>query len=132
VKFDMTNRGVRWCLYVYNNHRHDGEIWFAYKSPYGVMLTTELRENDLLGEARTRFIDGKFVHDIVPFRLRTRRELEVLARQTEAHKAYRAQLYARYPIEERVKDLSVGDVHGKKGRSGPQGKGSGGIQSPFV
>jgi hypothetical protein len=99
VKFDMTNRGVRWCLYVYNNRRHDGEIWFAYKSPHGVMLTTELRENDLLGEVRTRFIDGKFVHDIVPFRL------EVLARQTEMHKRFRAELYKRYSFEERAKDL---------------------------
>jgi hypothetical protein len=76
-----------------------------YKSPHGVMLTTELRENDLLCEVRTRFIDGKFVHDIVPFRLRTRRELEVLARQTEMHKRFRAELYKWYSFEERVKDL---------------------------
>jgi hypothetical protein len=47
----------------------------------------------------------RFVDDIVPFRLRTRRELEVLARQTEMHKRFRAQLSARYSIEERVKDL---------------------------
>lgn len=105
MKFDMTNVWVRWALYKYHNRRHDGEIWFAYKSPRGVLLTTDLRERDFLGEVRTRIIDGKFVDDIVPFRLRTRRELEVLARQTEMHKRYRAELYKRYPLEERMKDL---------------------------
>ena len=50
------------------------------KSPHRVLLTTERRDGDFLGEVRTRFIDGEFVDDIVAFRFRPRRELEVVGK----------------------------------------------------
>jgi hypothetical protein len=80
---------------------HDGEIWLAWNTARGLVLAEQSAQVDgeLLGEIRTRVIDGDYVHDIVPVQERDAVELALRARQTEEHNAYRARLYRQYPIE---------------------------------
>lgn len=104
-----TNRWVRWMLHVYNNRRHDGEIWLAVQRR-GRMFVVEQTacpgDVEVLGEVRTRMIDGEYVHDIVPLQQRTAEESRRMRQQAEEHKAYRAELYQRYSFTERLADLS--------------------------
>src|SRR6266478_9142529 len=105
----MSDKWVRWKLYVYSNRRHDGEIWLAAQrqsaEPYLRMFLVEQNDcpsdAEVLGEVRTRLIDGAFVHDIIPLQKRSDAELQRMRQQAEEHKKYRAELYKTYPIEKR-------------------------------
>jgi hypothetical protein len=69
MKFDTTNRWVRWMLHVYNNRRHDGEIWLSVRQKGRMFFIEQSNcpdDAEVLGEVRTRFTDGEYVHDIVP------------------------------------------------------------------
>jgi hypothetical protein len=111
MDFDLSNRWVRWALYRYRIRSHDGEIWIAFRTPSGVLLMEqngkwpEPEGSELLGEVRTRVIEGKFVDDIIPLPERNQAELARLHEQTTTHKRYRAELYKRYSLAERVADL---------------------------
>jgi hypothetical protein len=109
MKFDTTNRWVRWMLYVYNNRRYDGEIWLAVRQR-GRMFVVEQtacpNDAEVLGEIRTRMIDGEYVHDIVPRQKRTLDELTKMAQQAERHRQHRQECYRRYSIENRIQDLT--------------------------
>jgi hypothetical protein len=115
MTFDTANPWVRWMLHVYNNRRHDGEIWLAVRRrkptapPHLEVLVVEQNscpdDVKVLGEVRTRHIDGKFVHDIIPLQSRSVEELKRMQEQVEEHKKYRAELYKHYSIAERIKDL---------------------------
>ncbi|HXM97173.1 MAG TPA: hypothetical protein VN982_01725 [Candidatus Dormibacteraeota bacterium] len=115
MTFDTTNQWVRHMLHVYNNRRHDGEIWLAVQRPEPVVLpylpvyVVELNDcpngADVLGEVRTRLVDGTFIHDIVPVQQRSEEESRLLRQQVEEHKKRRANLYKGYSIEERLRDL---------------------------
>jgi hypothetical protein len=109
--FDMTDVRVRWQLYRYQNRRHDGEIWLAFRTPTGILLMEqsgrwpEPKTSELLGEVRTRVIDGELVDDIIPLRQRSPEELARLHEEAMEHRRYRAELYKRYSWAERVADL---------------------------
>lgn len=94
---------------MYNNRRHDGEIWLAWKTARGLVLAEQSAKVDgeLLGEIRTRMIDGEYVHDIVPLQERDAVDLGMIARQAEEHKRCRQELYRRYSIEARIRDLKT-------------------------
>jgi hypothetical protein len=96
-------------LYYYYNRRHRGEIWLAFRTPRGITLQEQTgkapEDGVLLGEVETRVVDGKFENRIVPVRERSEEELRRRRQQADRHKAYRAELYRRYPLAERMADL---------------------------
>jgi hypothetical protein len=109
MKFDTTNPWVRWMLHVYNNRRHDGEIWLAVHQKGRMFLVEQSKcpdDADVLGEVRTRLVAGESIHDIVPLQQRSAEESRRMRQQAEEHKAYRAELYKRYSFRERLADLS--------------------------
>jgi hypothetical protein len=111
MNFDTTDVRVRWQLYRYHNRSHDGEIWLAFRTPTGILLMEqngrwpEPEGSELLGEVRTRVIEGKFVDDIIPLQERNPAELARLQVQAMTHKLFRAELYKRYSLAERVANL---------------------------
>jgi hypothetical protein len=109
MMFDTTNRWVRWMLYVYNNRRHDGEIWLAVRQSGRMFLVEQTAcpgDAEVLGEVRTRIVAGEFIHDIGPLQQRSAEESRRMRQQAEEHKAYRAELYKQYSFTERLADLS--------------------------
>ncbi|SRR6266446_1154970 len=113
MRFDMSDVRVRWQLYHYHNRSHDGEIWFALQTAKGILLVEQTDEwpegSQLLGEIRTRMVEGRFVDDIIPLQERSDEELQQMRQQAEEHKVHRAELYRRYSLEERIRDLSGGE-----------------------
>jgi hypothetical protein len=109
MEFDTTNPWLAWMLHVYNNRRHDGEIWLAVRQQ-GRMFLVELSNcpdhAEVLGEVRTRFTDGEYVHGIVPRQQRSVDELTKMAQQAERHRQYRQECYRRYGFEKRIRDLT--------------------------
>jgi hypothetical protein len=110
---DKSNPKISLALYYFHNRRHDGEVWLAFQTPNG---TTLMEQSDkwpdpassvLLGEIQTRIINKEFEDRIVPIVERSEAELQHRREQTEAHKKYRAELYKRYPIADRLKDLGT-------------------------
>jgi hypothetical protein len=102
--------GTRWNLYRLRNNVFDGEIVLAFLLPTGKMAFTigddKFPENgSLLGELEWKVVGDTFVDEIVPLRERSADEMEQRRQQTEAHKAYRAECWRRYSMEQRVKDL---------------------------
>ncbi len=70
-------------------------------------LCSQPRPNGvLLGEVRTRIVNGKFEDRIVPIVERSEQELQRRRLQTDRHKAYRAELWKRYSWAERLEDLA--------------------------
>ena len=67
--------------------------------------TTPPLDSELLGEIRTRIIGVEF-DDIVPLKQPSPAELQRLQQQAKGPKAYRAELYKRHPLEQRMRDLS--------------------------
>jgi len=51
-------------------------------------------------------VGDHFVYHVRPLRTRSAEELAKRAQKTAAHKAYRAELYKRYSLAERVIDLA--------------------------
>jgi len=80
-------------LYRYHNRRHDGEIWYLFSTPNGVVLMEQCCKwsdySELLGEVRTRIIKDEFVDEIVPIVERSDEELRQMRQQTVEHKKYR-------------------------------------------
>lgn len=68
--------------------------------------TTPPPDSELLGEIRTRIIDVEFTDDIVPLKQPSPAELQRMQQQAKEPKAYRAELYKRHPLEQRMRDLS--------------------------
>ncbi len=62
--------------------------------------------SELLGEIRTRIVDGEFVDDIVPLQRRSAVESRRMQQWAEEHKTYRTKLYKRYALSERIADLN--------------------------
>jgi hypothetical protein len=112
LTFDMTDVRIRRMLYRYHNRAHDGEIWLAFRTPTGILLMEqngqwpESEGSKLLGEVRTRLIGGEFVDDIIPLQHRNAADLAGLHEQAKTHRRYRAELYKRYPLLERLEDLN--------------------------
>jgi len=107
--FDTGDVRVRWMLYRYHNRCHDGEIWFVFSTPSGVVLTEQSGkwpDGVLLGEVQTRIVNGKFEDRIVPIMERSEQELQRRRLQTDRHKTYRAELWKRYSWAERLEDLA--------------------------
>src|SRR6266481_5822986 len=102
MKFDMSDVRVRWMLYRYHNRSHNGEIWLALQTDKGIVLMERTGErphgSKLLGEIRTRMVDGRFVDDIIPLQERSDDELQQMRQQAEKHKVHRAELYRRYSL----------------------------------
>jgi ketol-acid reductoisomerase len=61
----------------------------------------------LPGEVQTKIVNGKFEDRIVLIVQRSEAELQRRRQQTEEHKAYRAELYKRYSLKERLEDLTL-------------------------
>lgn len=105
----MTDARIRWMLYRYHNRAHDGEIWLAFNTPRGLLLLEQSGRwpdnSMILGEVQTRIINDDFVDDILSLQERPDEELQQMRQQTEEHKARRARMYKRVPMEQRFKYL---------------------------
>jgi hypothetical protein len=109
MKFDTTNRWVRWMPYVYNNRRYDGEIWLAVRQRGRVSCIEQSKcpdDAEVLGEVKSEIIDGHYYHEIVAIRQRSADELTKLSQQAERHRQHRQECYRRYLIENRIQDLT--------------------------
>ena len=96
------------AVYHMTNRIHDGELWTAYRNESGDLRFTSGEVppgGQLLGEIECVKTDDGYEFDIVPIKERDAVELALRAQRTEAHKAYRRELYRRYPIEERIRNL---------------------------
>jgi hypothetical protein len=109
AKFDMSDVCVRRMLYVFHNRKHDGEIWLAARRQ-GRMFLVEQSECpsdvEVLGEVESKIVDGEFVDDIASLQRRSVEERQRMRQQAEEHRAYRAELYKRYSLAERLADLN--------------------------
>jgi len=109
AQFDLTNRWVRWMLYVYNNRRYDGEIWLAVRQHGRVFCVEQSKcpdDAETLGEVKSEIIDGHYYHEIVPRQQMSADGLTKMAQQTERHRQYRHECYRRYSLEERIQNLT--------------------------
>ena len=109
MKFDMSDVRVRWMLYRYHNRSHNGEIWLALQTDKGIVLMERTGErphgSKLLGEIRTRIVEGEYVDDIIPLQQRSPAELARMHEQAMAHRRYRAELYSSYSLTGRIANL---------------------------
>jgi hypothetical protein len=110
MRFDMSDVRVRWQLYRYHNRSHNGEIWLALQTDKGIVLMERTGErphgSKLLGEIRTRIVEGEFVDDIIPLQQRSPAELARMHERAMQHRRYRAELCRRYSLAERIADLN--------------------------
>jgi hypothetical protein len=113
---DTSNEWTRYALYVVNNRRHDGQVVLVWKNPspegqrYGFTFHDDEKGHrfeswELLGELDIRVENGEFVYEVTPVQERDAVDLAMRAHQTELHKAYRQELYKRYSLTNRLKDL---------------------------
>jgi hypothetical protein len=59
----------------------------------------------MLGEIETTFNEHEIVDLLVPLEVRSDEEMHERANATAEHKAHRAELYKRYSVADRLKDL---------------------------
>lgn len=60
-----------------------------------------------IGELEWRVEGDKFVYELQPLAQRSEQELKERAEKTAAHRAYREELWRRYPLSERLADLGL-------------------------
>jgi hypothetical protein len=109
---DESDIRTRYGLYRIHNRCHEGQIvlvWFN-GSHYSFTLhdSPHVPAPDwtCIGELTWEIVGDHFVNQVHPLRTRSAEELAERAKKTAEHKAYRAELYRRYSLAERVIDLA--------------------------
>jgi hypothetical protein len=113
MMLDESNLRTRYGLYRIHNKRHEGQIVLVWHN--GSHYSFTLHDSPhvpapgwtCVGELTWRIDGDHFVNQILPLRVRSDEELAERAQKTVAHKAYRAKLYKRYTLAERISDLKT-------------------------
>ncbi len=110
---DESDLLTRHGLYRIHNKCHEGQIVLVWHngSHYSFTLHDSpyvpLPGWTCIGEL-TWWIEGDhFVNEVHPLRVGSDEELTERAKKTAEHKAYRAELYRRYSLAERLTDLKT-------------------------
>ena len=109
---DESDLRTRYSLYRIHNKCHEGQIVLVWRngSHYSFTLhdSPHVPAPDwtCIGELTWWIDDDHFVNQVHPLRTRSAEELAEGEQKTAAHKAYRAELYERYSLVERVIDLA--------------------------
>lgn len=98
------------------NRVHDGQIVFVWQDGEDFRFTFHDEPSRFapgrnwicIGELTWRVVGDHFVYELHPIRQRSEAELADRARQTTAHREYRRELWTRYPLGERLRDLGIG------------------------
>lgn len=107
-------KSVSYKLYRLHNRHHDGQIALAWKNGAEFAFTFHDepvqfhpgRDWICIGELEWRVEGDRFVYELMPLQHRSEQELEERAERTKQHREYRSELWRRYRLKERLKDLS--------------------------
>jgi len=110
---DESDPRTRYGLYRIHIKCHEGQIVLVWHN--GSHYSFTLHDSPYvpapgwtcIGELTWEIVGEHFVSEVQLLRVRSDEELTERAKKTAEHKAYRAKLYERYTLAERISDLKI-------------------------